>query len=420
MDKKTKGAWLLHHTHKLHNVTSQQGFENTFIAGKAGILLSAISKDDQSDVDNERLNVLAKASNISTAFELPVLIKVLSQQGLIDKGNNGISVLGVTTASTLQHATDIFNSLNPSSSEQAVIDLAERASTYPVLVSDVYEEIGDNYRLAKEDLDQLFDDSEKIGFVDTEKINKSQTLLFNGNLFRRGTTQKIKLVLDALNTDEQEKINELRNRLQKSACVSLDEVKNFLGDNLFNKVSSIGLFDISFVSNSTEKAGFVTLPSAFSKYSNSMVEDAFDLAKAFVSSITYGMTKSNHERGKIQMVEALLKTLVRGESVGPVNAIAEDYKILELKGVVAVKHGSKKGRTGPMLSLLKKEIGVLALQVIEQGDISEHSLSMLPTAAVTEFNGPEANRERVRRKQIETNARSTNDMLFALRTGGGL
>lgn len=120
------------------------------------------------------------------------------------------------------------------------------------------------------------------------------------------------------------------------------------------------------------------------------------------------------------MVDVLLSALVRGESVGPVAAIAEDYKVLELKGVVEVKHGSKKGRSGPMLRLLKKDIGELALQVIRQGDVSEYSLQDLPTAAVTKFNGPEYNRERSRRTQIQQSPRATNDMLSILRTGGGL
>lgn len=192
---------------------------------------------------------------------------------------------------------------------------------------------------------------------------------------------------------------------------------NLLGKNLFEKVTAIGLFDISVVSNSKEDVGFLTLPSAFSKYSNAMVDDAFDLAKAFVSSITYGMTKSTYDRGKIQMVDALLSALVRGESVGPVQAISEDYKILELKGVVKVVYGQKKGRTGPMLKLLKKEVGELALQAIRQGDVSEHSLLALPSAAVTNFKGPEANREAVRRKQLVMNPGATNSMLSILRTG---
>lgn len=44
------------------------------------------------------------------------------------------------------------------------------------------------------------------------------------------------------------------------------------------------------------EVGFLTKPSSFSKYSSSDVDDAFDLAKAFVSSLTYGMTKSSHSK----------------------------------------------------------------------------------------------------------------------------
>jgi hypothetical protein len=420
MDKKTKGSWLIHHTNKLQGVTNQSGYEKTYLAGKAGILLSAISANKDTTVNNDRLAVLATAANINATFELPKLVEVLQQQKLIDKSSGGVAVLGVTTATALQHTSDLFDSLTPSANEVASIALAERASVAPILANDVASDLADTYKLATTDLGQLFSDAEQIGFVDTEKLGGNRTLLFNGNLFRRDTTQKIKAVLDSLSTAEQAKLNELTETLRKRACVSTDYAKQFLGEALFQKVTAIGLFDISVVSNSTEDVGFLTLPSAFSKYSNSMVDDAFDLAKAFVSSVTYGMTKSYYERGQIQMVDALLGALVRGESVGPVRAIAEDYKVLELKGVVEVKQGTKKGRTGPMLRLLKTEVGELALQAIRQGDVSEHSLNALPTAAVTTFNGPEHNREKVRRTQTKMSPKATNDMLSILRTGGGL
>ncbi|HHP0320750.1 hypothetical protein ACG9XQ_07555 [Acinetobacter baumannii] len=420
MDKKVKGSWLIHHTNKLQGVTNQSGYENTYFAGKAGILLSAISANSEITVNNDRLEVLARAANINTIFELPKLIDILHQQKLIDKASNGVAVLGVTTTTALQHTSDLFDSLTPNANELASIALAERASVSPILTDDVADELSDTYKLASSELQQLFLEAEQIGFVDVEKLGVDQALLFNGNLFRRDATPKIKAVLDSLKTDEQLKLNELTEKLRKQACVDTHYAKLFLGDALFQKVTAIGLFDISVVSNSTEEVGFLTLPSAFSKYSSSMVEDAFDLAKAFVSSITYGMTKSYYERGKIQMVDALLSTLVRGESVGPVRAIAEDYKVLELRGVVKVEYGSKNGRSGPMLRLLKKEIGELALQAIRQGDVSEHSLQDLPTAAVTTFNGPEHNREKTRRIQTHMNPKATNDMLSILRTGGGL
>lgn len=420
MDRKTKGSWLIHHTNKLQGVTNQSGHEKIYLAGKAGILLSAISANKEATVNNERLAVLAKAANINATFELPKLVEVLRQQKLVDKTSSGVAVLGVTTTTALQHTSDLFDSLTPSPQEVASIALAERASIAPILANDIAADLADTYKLGRADLEQLFTDAEQIGFVDSERIGGDQTLLFNGNLFRRDTTQKIKAVLDSLKSEESSKLNEFTEVLQKRACVSTDYAKNFLGEPFFQKVTAIGLFDISVVSNSTEDVGFLTLPSAFSKYSSSMVDDAFDLAKAFVSSVTYGMTKSRFERGQIQMVDALLSALVRGESVGPVRAIAEDYKVLELKGVVEVKQGTKKGRYGPMLRLLKIEVGELALQAIRQGDVSEHSLRALPTAAVTTFNGPENNREKVRRAQTKMSPKATNDMLSILRTGGGL
>ncbi|MBS0041218.1 hypothetical protein KFE26_02680 [Shewanella sp. M16] len=418
MDKKVQGSWLIHHTNKLQNVTNQGEYQNTFVAGKAGILLSAISETNQSVVTNERLLVLANASNINTAFELPKLLDILKDQELIDVTGNGVGVLGITTISALQHTANIFESLNPKSIELSAIELAEIASNKPVSSSEVSEELSDTYKLASNEVKQLFYDSEKIGFIDVEPITKSENLIFNGNLFRRDSAIKTKNVLDSLNVQERTSLVELTDIMKRNACVSYADSVRILGEPLFKKVNSIGFFDINVVSNTQEEVGYLTLPSAFSKYSSSMVDDAFDLAKAFVASLTYGMTKSHYARGQISMIDRLLGALIDGREVGPVSAIGQDYKILELKGVVAIRHGSKGGRSGPLMRLLKKEVGELALQAIRQGDVSEQSILSLPGAAITKFRGPEANREIIRREQIQRSPFETNDMISALRTGG--
>jgi len=419
MDKKVQGSWLIHHTNKLQNVTNQGDYQNTFVAGKAGILLSAISETGQSVITNERLHVLANASNINTAFELPKLLDILKEQELIDVAGNSVGVLGVTTISALQHTANIFESLEPKNIELSAIELAEIASNKPVSSNDVSEMLSDTYKLATNDVKRLFYDSEKIGFIDVEPITKSEKLIFNGNLFRRDSAIKTKAVLDSLSTQEQSSLLELTEAIKKKACLSYTDAMTMLGENLFRKVNSIGFFDINVVSNSQEEVGYLTLPSAFSKYSSSMVDDAFDLAKAFVASLTYGMTKSSYARGQISMIDRLLGALIEGREVGPVNAIGQDYKILELKGVVAIRHGSKGGRSGPLMRLLKKEVGELALQAIRHGDVSEQSIQSLPGAAITKFRGPEANREIIRREQIQKSPFETNDMISALRTGGG-
>lgn len=418
MDKKVKGSWLVHHTNKLQGVTNQGQYQSTFLAGKAGILLSAISGTNETVVTNDRLSVLAQAANINPIFELPKLLDVLTEHELLDKSASGVGVLGITTSSALQHTSNIFDSLEPNSIENSAIEIAEIASIKPVESKQLCELISDKHHLSSAEMTQVIFDTEQIGFVDVENLGKTEKILFNGNLFRRDSATKIKAVLDSLKPNEQLALNELTAMLKRQACISVTDATRILTEPLFNKVNSIGFFDVNVVSNSSEEVGYLTLPSAFSKYSSALVEDAFDLAKAFVASLTYGMTKSESARGQITMIDRLLGALIAGREVGPVNAIGQDYKILELKGVVSIRIGQKSGRQGPMMKLLKKEVGELALQAIRQGDISEQSIQSLPGAVISKYRGPEANREIIRRNQVQKSPFETNDMIKSLRTGG--
>ena len=416
MDKQVSGAWLIHHSSKLQNVSTSIEYENITAAGKSATLLSALSGESEITIPLPRVKTLAAAARISS-LELPSILEILEQRSLIDQGSEEISVLGLTTRATLSHASDIFDSRAPSNIERASLMLAEISSHTPVDKLKIADRLSDQFSLSTLEVTQTLNDAEQIGFVDVESLDNHEQLYFNGNLFRRESLSKAKAVLDSLSQAEEAAVQELMQELQTTACLSLERVTAILGEKLFSKVFAIGLFDMNTVWNSSESVAFITLPSSFSKYSSSMIDDAFDLAKAFVCSITYGMTKSTHARGRISMVSRLLEVLISGQEVGPVQAIAEDYKLLELKGVVSVRIGSRNSRHGPILRLLKREVGELALQVIQTGDASEHSLPSLPSAKVTSFKGPEHNREVIRKKQREINPKVTNDMLSALRRG---
>jgi len=116
----------------------------------------------------------------------------------------------------------------------------------------------------------------------------------------------------------------------------MDMARQILGGALLDKLNAISLYDICVVNNDQENIAYVTRPAAFSKFGNPFLEDALDLAKAFVSSLTYGMTPSAYIRGQIRYPGALIRALIEGRWIGPVKAIGEDYKVLELKGVVKV------------------------------------------------------------------------------------
>lgn len=411
MDKKTKGAWIIHHTNKLQQVTNIGEYEQINFAGKCGLLLSSLSSSEESVLTIAQVKALAKAINISVRLELPTILDELETQKLILRNQTGIEVLGVTLAATLMHTASIFESAEPIEREQAVIELAEKASDWPIKRGLAQEYIGDTFKIVSADADSVLNAAEEIGFVDAEKVGSGK-LLFNGNLFRRDDATKINAVCSSLSEIEMSKMRELNEMLVKQGCLSLKESEQIVGNKLFKKLHSIGLYDVNKVGNEKGSFAFVTKPSAFSKFSQS--DDAFDLAKAFVTSLTYGMIQSEASRGRIIMISLLMQKLIDGHWVGPATAIGQDYKVLEMRRVVQVEPvASNMFR----MKLLKKEVGELALKVIMEGDASTESLPSLPGASVTSYTGPELTRAAQHKHLNYQSKQHIGEILNQIRTG---
>lgn len=414
MDKKTQGAWLLHHSRKLQ-ATTNQDFDAIAFAGKTGTLLSAISAEKQGVVTQKRLEALARANHISPKTEMPAIITELARQRLVMPGINGVDVLGLTGHSVLEHTARIFEESPHEAHEDAVIVVSEIASENPTTDKAATEFLSDKFKLSGQAVKDTLNLAGTIGFFDFEPISDKEKLLFNGNLFRRDDARKINGVLSSLKPGEGNLLREVNSKLQQTGCLPLDAVLKMLGQELFARLHSIGLFDVSVVGNDKGKSHFVTRPAAFSKFSDSIADDALDLAKALVASLTYGMTISSYYRGRIQMISKLMNKLIGGHSVGPATAIGNDYQALELKGVVAVLPAEGGMFT---MKLLKPEVGRLALAVIEEGDITAESVTHLPGARVTEYIAPEANREVQRKNASDAVKLNTRNLLQEIRTGG--
>ena len=416
MDTKVEGAWLVHHAAKLKNVTyGDIEFEQISFSGKCGTLLSSLSADNQKQISHSSVQALARAANIHPKLELPSIINELEKQKLVLNGKGGVEVLGMTSTNTLDYTSRIFSESNPHPKERAAIELAEKCSDLPISEKEAKEYISDSYNLNSSETDILFKNSECIGFVDSEEAYGKNKLLFNGNLFRIEDSKKTFSVLNAMTETEASKINEVSDMLQRDGCISVVMAKRVLGDELFSKVHSIALFDVNTIGNEYGTHEFLTKPSAFNKFSTHVIDDAFDLAKAFVTSLTYGMKQSHSSRGRIQMINLLVGKLLRGDWIGPATAIGHDYQALELKGVVKVEKTSN-GRF--RMKLEKMEVGRLALQVINDGDASESSLNSLPAANVSIYSPPEVARELERKDQTPQLKNNISEILDQLRTGG--
>ncbi len=417
IDKKIQGAWIIHHTDKLQDVkNASNDYEAINLAGKCGLLLSSLAASEEQFISQAKLETLARAININRRTELPGILSELENQKLIIRNSTGIHILGLTTTTTLEYTTSIFYDSNPDNYEVAVIDLSEKTSELPIAEQTAKEYISDTYKIPNTKVEELLIASEQIGFVDVESVDTSRKLIFNGNLFRRDEVRKINAICSSLSEFKVKKIQELDETLRNQGCVPLNIGHQILGEKLFKQLQSIGLYDVNTVNNERGDFNFVTKPSAFSRFGNATVEDAFDLAKAFVTSLTFGMTQSSPDRGKITMIQKLMQKLINGEWIGPATAIGQDYQMLEIRGVVQVKP-SQQYPNRFLMKLLKKDVGELALKVITSGDISTEVLLTLPSASIIGYTGPERNRAYERKLQAPQIQSNVGELLDVLRTG---
>jgi len=415
-EKELRGAWVIHHGRKIvFDVNGPAEFPAINEAAKAASLLTKLGQTDRTTVTNVEARAIAVASGIEPRLELNGLLKVLVQKRLIQQSPNGVDILGVTTRGSLGHADDIYRAADPSRYEEASITLAEIASEAPIRLTEVSQRIGDMHKLTNTQVIDFLDRAESIGFVDKEGAG-SDRLFFNGNLFRRSSVTKTQAVLTSLSDSEQRLATEISQQLSEIGCLSVQHVEHVLSKPLFEKLVAAAVYDLNDVTNEQGSHVYVTAPAAFHKFVDPMVDDCFDMAKSLVAALTYGMISRSSSKGRITDLPALVGKLISGQEVGPTTSIGQDYRVLEVNGVVRLRRDAKYPDRY-YLRLVKKEVGQLALHVLTQGNAYEQSLTDLPSAPMAGYIGPEESRASVRKIQSPLSKQATRDVLEAVRGG---
>lgn len=417
-DKETKGAWIVHHARKISmDVAAPAEYQILDEAGKAAELLMRLGASEEGTLSKIEVEAIARSANLNARTQLPHFLNLLKGRRLIDTSADEVQVLGISTRGVLGHAADIFEDASPTNEERAALEIGELASQSPVLFSDAKEYIGDTYKMKSSDAVEFINRAGDIGFVDVEGDDPSNTLLFNGNLFKRDSVDKAAKVLASLSSAEQIKLTEINDMLASAGCLLASVCEAKLGAGLFDKLKAAAVLEINTVSNEQGEHAFVTLPGAFHKFVNPLIDDSFDMAKALVSALSYGIHLRPSSQGRIVSVDWILNALIAGRTIGPATAIGADYRVLEQNCVVQTFPAR-----GGMYSmkLLKIEIGQLALEVLKRGDANAETINALPSAPMSGYIGPERSREKLRKSQSKPSRQHTHDILSALRGGRGL
>lgn len=406
------GAWIVHHGRKISlDVKAPAEFPTIDEAGKAAELLIRLAETNQTTLTMSEVRAVAYDIGLNPRSQLPHFLDLLQRRRLIDQSDSEISVLGVTGRGALRHAHAIWRDAEPDPAEKAVLDLGELTSDSPKRIGDASQYVSDTYKLPTADATDLLERSVQVGFVDAEG-NKDDRVLFNGNLFKRDIIDKTNRVLNSLSDEEERLFREIQEQLGANGCLDAQRVEKVLGQDLFEKLRAAGLLEVNLVSNEKGDHAFVNSPGAFHKFVSPLVDDSFDLAKALVSAITYGMTQRKTTEGRIISADWILSALVNGRTIGPAPAIGRDYRILERNRVVKIIQGSG-GQF--RMKLLKKDIGELAQAVLRRGDANVETLRSPPSSPMTGFKGPEEMRTQTRRAQREMSKRATRDVIETLR-----
>jgi hypothetical protein len=422
MDKKTRGAWLLAQSKNLDAVTGVGAarLENIAYAGRVGRLYNLLRRNIDGDfsptVDAETVTNACRLTGIDKPTR-EMGLKLLQEAGRIDVAASGaVSILGATSTTVLEATADIFAETNPSKAEEAVLELSEKVAAKPLARSEASEYVGDLFKIPVAETSALIDLCKSTAIID-EETDRERTILFNSNTFRDGQyAKKALLTLESLSAPDRARLTEVEEKLRKSGALYEVEVKRILGDDLYKRLISLGLFDRMEISNSTESVGYVASPNDFQKYGRPFEDDPIDDAKALIASLTYGQTRSSYTRGTITMPDALLRALIAGREIGKngVRAIGEDYRELEARQVVKV---TPKGGDRYTMRLLKKDVGELALTIVKGGAAAQEAI-LLDGSPATAFKGPHAARGEVRRKNNISDKRFLTDALDRLRSGG--
>jgi hypothetical protein len=414
-EKETRGAWIIHHGRKISlDVSAPAEFPALDESAKGADLLTRLAQSDEAELTKAEVDAVAKAAGLNPRSELPHYLNLLSGRRLIDMATTGdIRVLGLSPRAVLTHASDMLNDANPTTREEAAIELSEVSSQSPQSLKEGIELISDTHSMALSEATDFVRRSIDVGFVDFEG-DHSDGLLFNGNLFKRDSVLKSQKVLASLSSAEQTKMTEFNGRLTRSGCVLASQADVILGSTLFEKLKAAGIYEINTVSNEIGTHAFVTSPGAFHKYVNPLVDDSFDMAKALVSALTYGMQLRPASQGRIVNFDWILNALIQGRTIGPATAIGADYRVLEESRVIQLFPAS-----GGMfrMKLLKREIGELARVVLQRGDANAETVRAPIASPMTSYVGPEPSRIAVRRLQRKPSKQATRDILSALRGG---
>jgi hypothetical protein len=417
MEKLKTGIWVVNTRKQLTalrgDIPGYQLFEITDMAGKCGALFSKVSSDQSEIIPIERLEIYASQSGIrKTEFEF--CLKEMEKTGKIVVQSlktgiiKGIESYCFSTADVINAVGEIYQSNNPNTTEKINLDSLEISSTMPYKENELKSQLCNKGYIERDVIAALHlqENFHLIGVKRNEFV--SQAIFYNEHIFQTNPTKIVKAI-EGLNENEKQIVLEVQNLLRKTPGHPIDSLKRKYAAKIIDIMQGTGLIEALEVSSNYGNASFGTLPQLRLPDLNtsSLLSDIYHKAKLLLSCIRYGQMKSVSGRGRIQDPLLIINALLNNRWVGPCTAIGEDYRILELQGVIETRKFSSGSQY--YMRLRQQEIGKLVKDILLYGTMLPDSNSYEKTFAgfqPDQFIIPEMKRRTLETKMGKANGRN--------------
>ncbi|EPR12047.1 hypothetical protein [Ruminiclostridium papyrosolvens] len=347
--------------------------DNLSTAGKSGRFLGVIR-------GNREINKIKKLEKMAGSVGiqknelhlviLPKLEEASDQKVEIIRDTSGyitgISEYIFSNQDVLEIAGQVFENQDPSDLERIAINTMDETKKIPYLQNDLIQLLV-KQGYAERDIELAL--ALQTQFKLIQKLSKSQSkdAIISNEYVWGPNHQKIAMAVSSLELGKKQSLKEVVEIVRETQGFPIEKLPP-LDESLLVLAKKTGMINpITIISSRGIQKEFVFSPNMLEPLTYN--DDILDDVKLLLASIRFGENYTPYS--KITDAVKFLNILIRNGEIGPHDANATDYTLLEKKGIVKVVHKSVwnsylgRYRTGYFLELVRKDVALEALKVIE-------------------------------------------------------
>lgn len=428
MDNLEKGSWIINtvkHTTGVRTDTVElNDLEVTERAGKAGILLGKLLGSKQEIINGKKLSVFARTANISPDA-VKTYAEILKKFGQVDYktdrfGNvSELEIYCMTTEDAINTVSNIFEYYEPDEIERGNLESLKTTFELPTSEEELMHVLTSEKGISEESVNEILELESAFSLIKKERV-ENLDIYYNEYAFASDGS-KIAKAIASLPEKQRNDVDFVMGQVKRSQGFLAESLNNLIDPDIIMMMEGVGLLDGITVNSDFGKAVFYTTPQLIGPGIGTwkISTDVFNHAKVLLGCLRYGEYKSVSSRGAIYTSSKMMNIvnkLIRGEWVGPCTAIGEDYKLLEIEGVITVKpyNGMYK------MQLRQIEVGKLVKQMLEYNMVVGDSVNEIDVFnnLPTGYIAPEERRKAIQAERTAPVKKIQEKFVASIRTGG--